>query len=249
MQIKHKHINNHIAGCGTRRQGKVYMYSDLQKHLSKYPFGYFLYDPPILINDLTTWGICAQGISYIFKEGYYHAVDWIGENNYPNAADILEEAFNFGGSGLVPLNPQIGKLTMGKSRRLLVHPNGYLKNNKVYKENVLALEKIPQCFRPKGFQQHIKPNINEPCASLHWQTVTGGTPSSDRYITRTIGDTVYKAVAPIPGEDPIFGIAIIGWFPIDELHVIYSDDRSDMDKALSLLKDINSSIPTYITDF
>ena len=249
MQLKHKHVAQHLAGCGVRRQGKTYMYSDMKKHLEKYPFGYFLYDPPILIEDPTVWGICPQGISYIFKEGYYHAVDWIGENNYPNSADILEEAFNLGGSGLVPLNPQVGKLTMGKSRRLLVHPRGYLKNNKLYKEEFLALEKIPRCFRPKGLQQHTHPYIAEPCASLHWQTVTGGLPTIGRYVQRTVGDTTYAAASPIEGEKPDFGIAIIGWFPIDELHLVYSDDRSDMDKALDLLKNINSSIPTYITDF
>ena len=149
----------------------------------------------------------------------------------------------------MPLNPQVGKLTMGKSRRLLVHPRGYLKNNKPYKEEFLALEKIPRCFRPKGLQQHTHPYIAEPCASLHWQTVTGGLPTIGRYVQRTVGDTTYAAASPIEGEKPDFGIAIIGWFPIDELHLVYSDDRSDMDKALDLLKNINSSIPTYITDF
>ena len=247
--IKHKHVDQHLAGCGLRRQGKTYMYSDMKKHLEKYPFQYFVYDPPILIEDPVVWGICPQGISYIFKEGYYHAVDWIGENNYPNAADILEEAFRFGGSGLVPLNSQIGKLTMGKSRRLLVHPRGYLENNKSYKEQYLALEKIPHCFRQKGFQQHIKPENKEPCASLHWQTVTGGTTSIGRHTVRTVGSTVYDAVAPIENETPKFSIAIIGWFPIDELHVVHTDDKSEIDRALDLLKSINSNIPTFITDF
>ena len=248
MKIQTKQLVQQTAGCGLRRQGKVYMYSNMKKHLEKYPFGYFLYDPPILIEDPTTWGICPQGISYIFKEGVYHAVDWIGENNYPNAADILEEAFNMNGSGLIPLNSQMDKLTLGKSRRLLVHPKGYLKNNKPYKEQYLALKRIPECFRKKGFQQHKSPENPQACASLHWQTVTGETPAIGRYVNRTVGSTTYEAVAPIKDVTPEFGIAIIGWFPIDELHIVHSDDNSEMDRIMKALKDINPSIPTFLTN-
>lgn len=248
MKLQNKQLVQKPAGCGLRRQGKVYMYSNMKKHLDKYPFGYFLYDPPILIEDPTAWGICPQGISYIFKEGVYHAVDWIGNNNYPNAADILEEAFAMNGSGLIPLTPQINKLTMGKSRRLLVHPNGYLKNNKPYKENYLALERIPACFRPKGHQQHKQPNIKEPCASLHWQTITGGIPSLGRHVMRTVGSTTYEGIAPIENETPDYGIAIIGWLPVDELHVVHTDDNSEMDRIMKALKDIDPSIPMFLTN-
>lgn len=247
MKIKSKYISQPLAGCGYRRQGKVYMYSDMKKHLEKYKFGYFVYDPPILIDDPTTWGICPQGISYIFKDGVYHAVDWIGVNNYPNAADILEEAFSMNGSGLVPLNPQIAKLTVGKSRRLLVHPRGYLNNNTSYKEKYLALERIPHCFRPKGKQQHKSPLVAEPCASLHWQTVTGGLPEIGRYVQRTIGSTTYKAVAPIEGDVLDHSLAIIGWLPIDELHLVQSEDNQEMDRIMKALKDIDPNIPVFLT--
>jgi hypothetical protein len=247
-QIKQKQMVQHLAGCGLRRQGKVYMYSDMKKHLEKYPFGYFLYDPPILIEDPANWGICPQGISYIFKDGVYHAVDWIGVNNYPNASDILEEAFQVGGSGLVPLNLQLDKLTMGKSRRLLVHPHGWLQNNQPYKREYQNLPQVPECFRPIGSRQHKKPSVNEPCASLHWQTVEGGNVISERYVQRTVGSTTYNAVAPLTTEKPVFSLAIIGWLPIDELHVVNSEDKSDLDKALDLLKNLTSDMPVFLTN-
>jgi hypothetical protein len=239
----------HLAGCGVRRQGKVYMYSDMKKHLEKYPFGYFLYDPPILIEDPVNWGICPQGISYIYKDGVYHAVDWIGVNNYPNAADILEEAFRTGGSGLVPLNVQLDKLTLGKSRRLLVHPHGWLENNQAYKKEYVKIPEIPECFRPKFDQSHKKASIDEPCASLHWQTVDGGNVYDGRHTQRTIGSTIYNGIAPLGKPDePVFKLAIIGWLPIDELHVIDSEDKSELDRALDLLKNLTTDIPTYLTN-
>lgn len=247
-QIKQKQMVQHLAGCGLRRQGKVYMYSDMKKRLEKYPFGYFIYDPPIVVEDASSWGICPQGISYIWQNGYYHAVDWIGVNNYPNAADILEEAFSFGGSGLVPLNAQLNKLTPGKSKRLLVHPNGYLVNNQIYKKNYENIARIPKCFKPIGQQQHSKEKVNEACASLHWQTVEGGITSFGRHVTRTIGSTVYDAMKPLDNEKPIYKLAIIGWLPIDELHIVDSEDKSEIDKALDLLKNLTSDMPVFLTN-
>jgi len=247
-QIKQKQMVQKLAGCGLRRQGKVYMYSDMKKRLEKYPFGYFIYDPPILIEDATSWGICPQGISYIWQNGYYHAVDWIGVNNYPNAADILEEAFSSGGSGLVPLNAQLNKLTPGKSKRLLVHPNGYLMNNQEYKKNYEKLDRIPKCFKPVGQQGHSKANVNEPCASLHWQVVEGGISTGiDRSVQRTIGSVTYSAKKPFE-QKPVFSLAIIGWLPIDELHIVDSEDKTDLDKALDLLKGLTSDMPIYLTN-
>jgi len=248
--MKKKVMVQHLAGCGLRRQGKVYMYSDMRKHLEKYPFGYFLYDPPILIEDTAEWGICPQGISYIQKDGIYHAVDWIGANNYPNASDILEEAFQTGGSGLVPLNVQLNKLTCGKSRRLLVHPRGYLNNNQIYKKEYKKLDRIPTCFRPKNSQHHKSVLSSEPCASLHWQVVEGGTPNRQdaRYVSRTVGSTTYDAVSPLDNEKPDFSLAIIGWLPIDELHLVDSEDKDEITKAMDFMSMMGISLPTYLTN-
>ena len=214
----------------------------------KFPLSYFLFDPPILVENPTAWGLSAQGISYVKKGDVYHAQDWIGMDSYPNAADVLEECVNIGGSGLVPLTNQIGQLTPGKSRRLLFHPAGHLYNAQPYKEQLLSGNSFPDCAKPVDspeYKLHRAIN-NQMCSMLHWQHVEGGVVNFGRTVTRKIGDTSYFAASPIQEAKPDQALALIAWLPIDELHIVQGDDDK-VNKALELLSKI-SDLPFFVTN-
>jgi hypothetical protein len=229
------------------------MMTDLHKWLKRYPFSYFVKDPPILVEDPSAWGLNPQGISYIESGGYWHALDWIGANNYPNVADILEELLNGWCSGLLPLTDKehIRLLVPHQSRRLLFHPHGWIENFKVYRDAWVDDGKRDVCLLPDNDprrEEHIRGE--DMCAALHWQVVEGGKLGSGRFTTRKIGDCTYEAIAPMKGEPPIYKLAHIMWLPIDEIHVIDSEAEKDKDpvfEALDFLAGLNS-IPVFVVN-
>lgn len=248
MTIRSKTVKPFVAGCGVRRAGSAYIVSNMQSYLEQYQYGYFLFDPPILINP-TEWGVCPQGLSFVFNNGYWHVMDWIGASHYPNAADILEEAYAHGGSTLTPLKHDLQKLTPGFSRRLLIHPRGYVTNPTYLKQNRMHLERIPNCFldeKDYRYDLHTDANQIDMCAALHWQGLITNE-DERKLIDREIGDTKYRGVSLPCDVDLHYEPAIIGWLPIDEIHVIDSEDKSDVDKALEFLKDY-SNLPVYVTN-
>lgn len=253
MNIGRKHLRRYVAGCGTRKSGYVYMYTDMQKWLRTYPLSYFLYDPPVLVSNPGDWGLSAQGISYVEKGGVTHAMDWIGKENYPNTADILEELLQFDGSGLIPLSPGITKLIPGKSRRLLFHPRGYLHNAGIYREHFQETDRPVCILSPDDYRRsmHLDHDANQMCAGLHWQDVLGLSPEPDsRLGVRRNGDTIYRAAGPIIGEPPQYDLALVAWLPIDELHIVEGDEgRNDskIAKAIEVLSRI-SNLPVFLTN-
>jgi hypothetical protein len=242
LKYQAKKIPNVTRGCGRSRvAGATYAVTD-KEWFRQYPLSYFLFDPPILVKNPTAWGLSAQGISYVQKDGVWHAQDWIGAQFYPNAADILEEAVNLNGSGLFPLTNQLGQLTE-KSKRLLFHPRGWIKDPAPFHENLLFKD-LPDC--PKKDDNH-KINQHFMCAMLHWQDVTGGVDidPTQRYVNRTIGQTTYQAAKVPLGVQPDFELALIGWLPIDEFQVVEGNDDK-VAKALELLEKV-SNIPFSLT--
>lgn len=249
MKLKSKQLKQFKAGCGLRVKGGTYLVSDMQKYLEKYPFTYFLFDPPIVINP-AEWGVAPIGVSYIFNDGYWHILDWVGESHYPNPSDILEEAFLHNGSALVPLENEMEKLTPGKSRRLLIHAKGYVTNSSIIKKQKMELENIQDCFlQEKDYRRsmHLDKNDDSMCASLHWQNVTGSKAKERGLILRNIGDTTYTAVSPDPNWQLEYLPAIIGWLPIDEIHLVEDTDQQSMNKAIDFLQKF-SNLPVYLTN-
>jgi hypothetical protein len=251
---QNKTVVTHARGCGVSRiSGATYMVTN-PEWFKKYPLSYFLFDPPILVENPNAWGLSAQGISYVNKNGVIHAQDWIGRGTGPeahgywNAADILEEAVNIGGSGLVPLSTQIGQLTPGKSRRLLFHPAGYVYNAQLMKEHLMISNLLPDCVKEKDspeYKYHHAAN-DQMCSMLHWQYVEGGSQTLGRFVTRKVGDTVYQAVMAPADIKPAFALALIGWLPIDELHIVEGDDNK-VANALKLLSTV-SQLPFFTTN-
>lgn len=250
MNVKRKTLKPKIAGCDTRRKGKVYVVTNMRKWLDRYTFGYFLKDPPIKINDPTAWGLCPQGISYSEIAGIYHAKSWVGEDNYPFTTDLVEEMASGWMSRLLPQSDKenLKKLIPGKSTIMLFHPKGYINNPQPYNHNFMNYEERG-CVLPEADPNH-KVHLVDPdamCVRLWWQS--RGKPLSEgrTLTTYKVGDISYKAFPWIEAEKPDFNLAWVAWLPIDEFHIVESDDKSDMEKALDFLAD-NTAFPVYITN-
>ena len=75
--------------CGYRKKGGAYL--TVPTSGDGAPIEYFLVDPPQPV-DLETLGIVPRGVHLIEKEGVWHVFDVVGQDSYPNVADLVEEA-------------------------------------------------------------------------------------------------------------------------------------------------------------
>lgn len=253
--VTKKQIHPYSAGCGTRRHGHAYLVTNTKKWLERYPFGYFVYDPPVLVEDPLSWGLSAIGLSYMENGGFWHVKDWIGADNYPNAADIMEEFVNGWASSLLPLHSgskeHIKLLTPGQSRRLLFHPHGWIDNFKEYRDNWQKLARWDECMLPNDDTRrvdHLKGL--DMCTSLLWQVVEKGKQGPERDTQRKTGEHVYYAIAPMENSKPSYRLALNMWLPIDEIHVI--DNQAEQNKqpvmeALNFLVGL-SSVPLFVVN-
>jgi len=256
-KIHKKHVTLYQAGCGTRRNYKGYLFTN-HSWFEQYPLSYFVYDPPILVENLLDWGLCDQGISYMESGGIHHAMTVVGQENYRNVADILEEWRNGWASTLVPLVGEgVKLLTPTRSRLLIFSRAGWIDEFKDYRKGYVSLDDVDECFlavEDPERKKHIKGK--DMCASLHWQHVVGGSPVSpgSREITRKIGQAIYKAVAPLEEVLPTEHYALVAWRPIDELDIIdplEATDRSPLDEALEFLLGSTGTpcqLPIFLTD-
>lgn len=256
--ITKKRVNPYIAGCDRRRHGKVYLVTDIEKWLNQYPLSYYLFDPPILANE-RDWGICDQGVSYVETGGVWHAKTIVGRGmingtvGYYNTADILMEFANGWASALAPLQGEHVKDLEpgGRSRRLIFHRGGYLKNFEIYRKEYQKLPGIQECMLPKGSEQY-KRHIagKDMCASLHWQHVQGGSTRTGRLTTRVIGELQYEAVRPLEGHAPQEELALVAWLPIDEIHIVDNEDMQDKSPVMKALDFLvgQTSLPVYVTN-
>lgn len=250
--VSKKRVKPYVAGCDTRRHGKAYLTTNTKKWLDKYPLSYFLYDPPILVEDETAWGVCDQGVSYTANGGIWHAQTIVGRSNYYNTADILMEITNGWGSALAPLiGDQIKLLQPAQSRRLIFHRGGFIDNYEQYRIDYQPLAAVQECMLPEGDERDLHIAGKEMCASLHWQHVEGGRRNpNDRYTVCQVGEMTYDAVAPIENRPPMDKLALVAWLPIDEINIVDNDemlDKSPIEKALEFLAG-HSALPVYVTD-
>jgi hypothetical protein len=229
----------------------------MQEHLKHHPLSYFMYDPPIRIYEPADWGMSPQGLGFIEQNGVWHVTDWIGENNYPNAADIWEEIASWQGSTLTPIVNALAQLTPGQSRRLLASPVGWIDNPEPYRSSFVDLQHISECVLPETEDLH-KEHVEHGdlmCSALWWQIVTGEKVNGGRLIARKIGDTRYEAAAPIKEHPPEYQLAFIGWLPIDEIDLVVGDmaaNPDDINKeiqaALWMLDKINPQLSVNLTN-
>jgi hypothetical protein len=258
-KVQRKHVNLYKAGCVIRLHKKLYFWTKPERFhdtTGQYPFTYYVYDPPIYVPDLVSWGLCSEGVTYFQSGGIWHAQKVIGRDNYPNTADVLEEWLNGWASTLVPMMGEgLKLLTPGKSRLLIYHGGGWIDEYKDYRDDYISVLNREICMLPNSDPRRSAHLDGEDmCASLHWQHVTGGDREKrlDRRVERTIGQCTYPAVMPIDGEEPTEHYALVAWRPIDELHLVDTGiDDNAIQEAIDWLTGatgIPAQLPIFVTD-
>ena len=264
--MKFKHKKHGIAGCDTRVVTKSYLYTpglrdyygekDLPKVL-----GEMIQDPPIVIDNPGHFGLSAQGVSIMpdATTGVYHVWDWIGKDNYPRPSDIWMQIIEKDDSTLIDIKhtPLLNKLTEFESMRVLIHPNGSIKNPSPLKKDRLPVSYMDDCFLPDGEyrEMHLADN-EEMCSALWWQDGPGKPISDDdRYVDVEVGDLTYNMVRPLAGYVPEYELAMIGKIFVAELHLVVGDMKENdpdvnavIEEAMAFLDKTVYGLPVYATD-
>jgi hypothetical protein len=219
-------------GCGTREEGGVYLESGLSE--DGVPIEAFLADPPVPYEVDST-----LGQSLVERDGTYHIIDWVGQDGYEYAADIVEEVRQYGLSRRVSKHFEFSKLTP-ESRIILVHARAVASDP----ESAASFEweSFEQdraktrcaCYLRTNSERHLTGPF-DPCTRFWYfdaeATSGAGTPAG---AFRENAATTYSL--PVP-TDPDFEMesGIIGSFPLTRLVTIEAEDGShkEPDAALS----------------
>jgi hypothetical protein len=182
--ITHGTSTGGSRGCGSRKQGGVYLCTGLSEDGS--PVEDFLIDPvrpflgepfraPISLEDPT-------------QPGLFHAVIWVGAEFYPSLVDFVEEVKAKGASRRIPSGFDFSKLTPGASRMIFVHPKAFTKTCH-----------LPTDGCPKHKPMH---GLTEPCIGAHWDYVEALGGDVSRF-TATLGDLQYAVPAQVETAPPL----------------------------------------------
>jgi hypothetical protein len=124
------------------------------------PIEFFLLDPPLPV-ELDALGIGPRGVHLIEKEGVWHVFDVVGQENYPNVCDVIEEARYWGISRRCELLDY--SLLTAESRLVLLHQRAFIRNFADYPP--LFGEHERRDFRcPKN--KHALDSLEGMCAGL-----------------------------------------------------------------------------------
>lgn len=224
-------------GCGTRRQGCVYL--ECGTGYGGRPLEFFLADPPIPMTCDTK-----VGVELTSRNGVIHVVDWVGEENYPFVTDFLEEGRVLGFSRLISRNLDLSLLTPA-SRILVVHARGLVVNytvlrpfmperyNEPYDEDGIrkSVHKhhcghLEQTTTPAHYKPHPHKNA---CTRDLWMLppatrVEDGTPP--RYL-REFASVTYEVFPLAPDAPaPETTSALVASLPITNVSVVKAQDGS-----------------------
>ncbi|MEM9539989.1 MAG: hypothetical protein AAGA60_10880 [Cyanobacteria bacterium P01_E01_bin.42] len=151
-----------IRGCGTRKQGGIY----LEFHLSMYgqPLEYFLIDPPIPSRKFRP---TTRGQKLIGRDGVWHVIDRVGMTFYPNVLDFFYETKQWGLSRRVSPLLEYEKLSKD-SRILIAHDRAFIENWQDY----------PDFHCPKELEEHNRDRLlketdreKSMCAGVWWHDI------------------------------------------------------------------------------
>lgn len=247
-------------GCGVREPGGIYFETRTGKRGR--PVEDFLFDPPLPLGNLE---LPARGVLILARpdgSGIYDVYDRVGEANYPNVADMVEEIRRFGLSRRAGKGLDFSLLGPG-SLIFLTHPRAIVTN---VDDLYLALreerdENPDACHRftcPCGKEAHASlPDLGTwdtapMCVGTWWDLVTKGEPEWDldaprRTVYRTNGSTRYTGRQAPHGFKPQYQEGIFARFPIHNLAVINDPEGQEADKAMRRLE--SCKLPIIETDF
>ncbi len=213
--------------CGYRKKGGVYLTVPTSEN--GLPIEYFLLDPPLAV-ELDALGIGPRGVHLIEKEGVWHVFDVVGQENYPNVCDVIEEARYWGISRRCEL-ADYSSLT-AESRLVLLHQRAFIRNFADYPPQFSEQER--RDFRcPKN--KHPIDSLEGMCAGL-WRhdLVEGIEPVNNdpSYRRRLECGVVYTGYRRPRDIEPEYQYAIFGIFPIGQIEVVADPDDETHEKKL-----------------
>lgn len=215
---RHRYYPGPIArACGYRELGALYV--EVGMSVDGKPLEHFLIDEPWIVPEGLP--IPDRGVVLLNIGGIYHIVDRVGENNYPNVADILEEGRAYGFSRKIQRTLDLSVLTPGQSKLLLVHDKGYIENAREY--YAYQSRRIGLC----PTDRHNPVESVPCCCRIWWHDIAPGSARiyGDLSCTRSIGRTAYTAYGRPKEVTPIYHRAFIAALPIGRF--AYIDGVSD----------------------
>lgn len=235
-------------GCGTRQAGGVYLSSPLSPN--GMPISWFLLDPPVVVDKTMeeSLGISEIGVKLIKRPNaeVWDVWDIVGQNNYPNVADMVMEIAKLGLSRRIAVGEAF-ELLSSESRIILLHRRAHIENFHDYYGTIfMESDEMARDDRPEmdkelscprrilealglrtGPHHEADPggNSHEMCAGLWWEDVTNGERLYDpdlrkRSVRRVLGDTTYIAREKPEEVEPEYELAIFAKMPIRQIEVI-----------------------------
>jgi hypothetical protein len=227
--------------CGYRKKGGAYLTVPTSE--DGVPVEYFLVDPPQPV-DLNALGIVPRGVHLIEKEGVWHVFDVVGQDRYPNVADVVEEARYAGVSRRCEL-PDYSKLTK-ESRLVLIHQRAFIGNYPEYIGHFTEQE-IDDFECPR--KHHNIDQLEEMCSGLWWHDVVEGIERNEDghrdLVSRKLEcGALYRCYGQPIGVIPDYRYAIFAIFPIGQIEVINDPDDRTHEQKLEKVRE--SSLPVAL---
>lgn len=214
-------------GCGKRQSGGVYIEVGTSGDGEGYPVEHFLTDPPVEVPQ--TLDIGARGVQLIERGGVWHVLDWVGEDSYPNVADLIEEVRRFGLSRRAQKTLEFGKLTKD-SRILLIHRKAVVEN---VAEWGSQLSKLPCPKAACGCAVcATAANRDHGCAKVWWLDIEDGVAVDQigeevSAVRRSCGDTEYRGWACPSASPPRYRAGFFLSLPVGRIAVISGEESSE----------------------
>jgi len=205
--------------------------------------------------------------------GIWDVWDIVGQENYPNVADMIQEIKKLGVSRRIAANEEFAKLS-SQSKLILLHRRAFIANytdyyGALFVENQDLIVNNQELMASDlacphavlaytiGFTGQVHscdPDIaptEEMCLGTVYDDVVEGESLYDpglkpRTVQRTIGDTVYLARHKPDGVVPTYELAIFGRFPIAKIDVIRDLSQGTHEKRM--LDAAKSSLPISLED-
>lgn len=227
-------------GCGFRIAGGAYLVTGMSVFGS--PVENFIVDPPRPV-ELEKIGLAAIGVMpfKLPRSEETHVMNWVGEQNYPNPADFVEEVRKYGASTRVPKSFDFSLLKEG-AYIYHVHSHAWIENYRDYIMRPPELFENPDLMNMKPVLKGCPsgkhgPDDLEMCARLWWQDVWGGVYNTsiegDRSVRRASGDTLYNGfTAPREVEKVDYRPAVFFRLPVHRVEVVRDPARNSHEETL-----------------
>lgn len=226
-------------GCGFRQSGGAYIEVEMQQSTTGVPFVRYLKDPAVPV-DIEALGLTPVGVHLIKRpdSDVWDVWDIVGESEYPNLADFIEEAARYGVSRRIAKTAEFGKLTK-ESRLVLLHRRAFIVNEDDY----AAVNPYGICPTHRPGHKPLDTPLQQHCIGQAWLDVEPSTcevvldPTVPfMAVERTMPSFTYRAYRRPDGITPRYLTAVFAAFPISSIAVIRDPEGGShldtLDRAL-----------------